>query len=285
MARPHLFRLDNDRLIPTDHTRGPWAGGGLHGGAICGAVGWASAGAVDDGSLRDVSRPPFMLTRLTTEILRPVPVEPLTVNAEVVRRGRRVLVTAARLVDAGGRPLVRASAQWVRADPYGLLLTDQAPPPARPAEVTDPAAGGLDYPRPGFNCDALELRALSGTTEEPGPGVIWVRMKVDLIQGHPNGPIELLSAVSDYGNAVGWEPSADGQPMINPDVTLQVFRYPRSEWICLQSTAHITATGVGMMETVLWDDDGPVGRSLSTMLENTGADLSGFNSGHRAEVQ
>ena len=121
-------------------------------------------------------------------------------------------------------------------------MTDSAVPP-RPVAVTDPGSADLDYPRPGFNCDVFEFRCLDGDTETPGPGVAWVRLKVALVAGQSWEPVHLLAAASDLGNALGWEPSPNGEPMVNPDVTLQLFRYPIGEWICLQSQARSTTAG------------------------------------------
>ena len=52
------------------------------------------------------------------------------------------------------------------------------------------------------------------------------------------------------------------------DLTLQLVRYPRGEWICLEAEGKATAAGIGMMETTLWDGDGRFGRVLSTTVES-----------------
>ncbi|MEL6981748.1 MAG: hypothetical protein AAFO29_04925, partial [Actinomycetota bacterium] len=151
--------------------------------------------------------------------------------------------------------------QWLR------MVGDPAVP-RRPAIVADPGASAIGYPRPGFNCDAFELRCLVGSTEEPGPGVIWARMRGSVVEGHPPTTVDRLATVADLANAVGWDQSPNDTPMINPDVTMQLLRYPRDEWICLDAKANATATGIGMMETTLWDGDGRFGRVLSTMVES-----------------
>lgn len=267
---PHLFSVAGDTLTPTDYVRGPWDPGLLHGGAVCGALGWASTTAVSatDGASE------FMLCRLTTEILRPVPLAPLRLRTSLDRCGRRSRVVSASLW-SDDRCVARSSSQWARVragaarDGAGEPVSPVDPAvPRRPATRTDPGAGEHGYPRPGFNCDVFELRCLEGSTEDPGPGVVWLRMLVDVVAGTPRDPVQVLAAASDLGNAVGWEPSPTGEPMVNPDVTLQVFRYPRGEWICLEARSRATGAGVGMMDTTLWDGDGRFGRALSTTMES-----------------
>ncbi|MEM9563483.1 MAG: thioesterase family protein [Actinomycetota bacterium] len=289
----HLFRHearpDGDVLVPTDLVRGPWDPTLLHGGAVSGALTWAivrerarlgaavtAGGGSPNGGSGAAAGDSSQLCRLTVEILRPVPVGPLAVAAETVRAGRRSQVLSAELrsgESTDGQLVARASSLWSQLRPRGRAAPVQVPVdaavPRRPTIATDPgASAAVGYPRPGFNCDVFELRCLVGSTEDPGPGVVWTRLKTGLVEGHPTGPVELLGTVADLANAVGWDRSPNGQPMINPDLTLQVLRYPRGEWVCLDARPAATAEGIGMMETTLWDGDGRFGRVLSTTVES-----------------
>ncbi|MEM7325041.1 MAG: thioesterase family protein [Actinomycetota bacterium] len=270
-APTSLFSRDGRTLIPTELVRGPWNHDQQHGGAVSGALGFA----VTEECRRAEDADSFILTRLTVEILKPVPAQPLSYRAETVRHGRRSRVIAAELL-AGDTPVARASSQWAihqTHDAAGSVLPpmDTRPDPAvprRPTEPSDPGAADVGYPRPGFNCDVFELRCLRGSTEEPGPGTVWVRMLTDLVDGVEDHPVFPLATLADLGNAVGWDWSPHGRPMINPDVTLQLFRYPVDEWVCLQSVARATGAGVGIMETRLWDGDGQFGLAISTSMES-----------------
>ncbi len=283
---PHLFEVDGDLLLPTDLVRGPWDHGLQHGGAVCGALGWAAETAVRDGATEDSAiRDPavdgdrdFVLCRLTTEILRPVPAVPLRYHASIDRAGRRTRVVSSSLWH-DQTCVARSSSQWARVAeaPVGpdnrtgtgpAVFPIDTAVPRRPAHRTDPGATDIGYPRPGFNCDVFEFRCLTGSTEDPGPGTIWVRMVVELIAGEPPTPVQVMATVADLGNAVGWEFSPSGQPMINPDLTLQMFRYPVGGWVCLESSGRAATTGIGMMETRLWDGDGQFGLVLSTTMES-----------------
>ncbi len=272
----HLFRLDGETLLPTDLVRGPWDHGLLHGGAVSGALAWSMVRGLPGGPVGDgepSADPGPQLCRLTTEILRPVPAAPLRHRSTVVRAGRRSQVVDAELL-IDDRLVARATGQWATVRPatcagHGAVGPIDAAVPRRPVVATDPgAAADVGYPRPGFNCDVFELRCLVGSTEEPGPGTVWTRMVADLVEGHRTHPVERLATVADLANAVGWHPSPSGAPMINPDLTLQLLRYPRGEWICLEAEGQATAAGIGMMETTLWDGDGRFGRVLSTTVES-----------------
>lgn len=274
----HLFRSEDGLLVPTDLVRGPWDHGLQHGGAVCGALAWVALQAIeadDPGCAppapgRGDREGSFQLCRLTTEILRPVPVTPLGHRSSVTHRGRRSRVVSAELLD-GDRPVARASAQWAAVNPAAAGRAAEAMDPAvprRPTVAHDPGAADVGYPRPGFNCDVFELRCLVGSTEDEGPGVVWARMLAGLVEGSPDHPVHALAALSDLANAVGWERSPNDAPMINADVTLQLVRYPSGPWTCLEARATASASGIGIMETTLWDGDGRFGRVLSTIVES-----------------
>lgn len=267
-----LFLRQGSTLHPTTLCRGPWDHGYLHGGAVCAAVGWAmEAAAADDGSM--------MLARMTVEIRSMVPLVGLDTEAYVVKGGKRTKVIEATLSHSG-RQLVRAVSQWVTHDPAALAAAPRAasaassPVSSRPDHAADPGATAeMNYPRPGFNCDAVELRPLRGTTEDEGPGLIWVRLRHPVVAGEPTSPSLALMTMSDLGIAVGWQRSPSGAGFINPDVTLQINRPLRGEWVLMASRVHASAAGVGFAETVLSDDDGLFGRVLQTLVE-TPAELN-----------
>ena len=244
-------------LVPTELCRGPWSHGHLHGGAVTGALGWALEGiAPGDDQL---------LARMTVEILSMVPLVPLDVRAELIKRGRRTSTGTASL-GHDGRVVARAHAQW--AAPGAAWPEPPGEVPLLPVVYSDPGASTeIDYPRPGFNCDAVELRPLSGSTEEPGPGLVWVRLRPDVVEGQRPSPLGRITALCDLGIAVGWDHAPSGASFINPDVTLQLSRYPIGDWVLFDSRSHVSSGGLGFCETRLGDEAGPFGRVLQTLVE------------------
>jgi len=76
-----FFVPDGDGFVATVSTRGPWSPTHQHGGppaALCVRA------------LERLTPPGAMLTRLTFDFLRPVPIGRLVVSAEVVRAGAKV---------------------------------------------------------------------------------------------------------------------------------------------------------------------------------------------------
>ncbi|MFN0026976.1 MAG: thioesterase family protein [Acidimicrobiales bacterium] len=267
MTNPEaLFFAHGDVLHPTALTRGPWADHGfLHGSAVCGALGWATE--------QTVGNPALALARFTVEIRSMVPCQALHTTAAVVKAGRRSQVVEAALHHEG-RVVARATSQWVAHHTDGSVggsvgaSVGASGVVARPEQASDPGAHpDMVYPRPGFNCDAVELRPIRSTTEDEGPGLIWVRLRHPVVAGQPASPTLAMMTLSDFGIAVGWQRSPAGADFINADVTLQLNRPPLGPWVLFASRVHASAAGYGFCETVLADDAGLFGRILQSLVE------------------
>lgn len=257
---PALFVPDGDRLLPTPLTRGPWDPGFLHGGAVCGLLGWALEQAGGAGEL--------VPTRMSVEIHAMVPLAPLEVTTTVTKPGRRSRVVEAA-VGHDGRRLARAASQWVApvsGERPDVPAAAEVPP--RPAEAARPwESADFDYPRPGFNCDAVELRSVEGSTETAGPGMIWARVRQPVVAGTELSGWQRAAVLSDFAIAVGWEDSPSGQAFINPDVTLQLLRPPAGEWVLLESRVTATPGGGAWCRAQLFDDAGLCGIVLESLVE------------------
>jgi acyl-coenzyme A thioesterase PaaI-like protein len=250
-------------VTATELTRGPWATGVMHGGAICGLLGWAVESALQ--------RPDLVCTRLTVEILSGIPIESFEVTATIVKGGKRTAVVESQLMHHG-RMLARASSQW-------LLPNDDAVPPMaevppRPTLKADPGAHpDMEYPRPGFNADATEQRIITGSTEEPGPGLIWLQLSHPLVEGETTTPFAHIATLSDLGAAVGWDTSPDfrgdgsAASFINTDVTLQLLRRPVGNWALFESGTVQAGNGLACCRSTLHDDAGLLGWVLQSQLE------------------
>jgi hypothetical protein len=97
----------------TELTRGPWDPAGQHAGPLAALLARAIQRCVG----LDPDPAGRLVGRITFEIMRPVPIATLSVEADVVRPGRRVDMVSASLRDAGsGEELVRARG-WLRCRP------------------------------------------------------------------------------------------------------------------------------------------------------------------------
>ncbi|MGB2710551.1 MAG: acyl-CoA thioesterase domain-containing protein, partial [Conexibacter sp.] len=79
-----------DRFAPTERARGPWDPGAQHGGAPAALLARALERVDGVG--------PMAIVRVTYELLRPVPLTPLSVRTQVTRPGRRVQIVEASLL-------------------------------------------------------------------------------------------------------------------------------------------------------------------------------------------
>jgi hypothetical protein len=243
--------LGGGRFAATPHTSGPWDPRHQHAGPPAALLGRALE--------RCEPRDGTLLSRLTFEILGPVPVGEVEVDARVVRPGRTVELLEAEL-RAAGRPAMTARA-WrmpgAQAPSAGL---DAVPaPPPRPREATPPP-GGFGYG------EAVEMRFARGAWREPGPAAVWTRMRVALVPDEPPSPLQRVLAVADSANGVSAVMPWEEWLFINLDLTVHVQREPRGEWICLDAATTIAEGGAGVARSVLSDDDGPVAYGAQSLL-------------------
>lgn len=254
MSTTALFEPRADRFVAHPMTRGPWDEGSQHGGAPA---------ALLMRALESLPRPDGLaFARVTYELLRPVPVGEVALQASVVRPGRRVQLLEASLSSAEGVEVVRARALQVARSQTGGADTGLGTPPpgpeqARPSELV---------PRfsPMFAPDALEIRFASGRFGG-GASTGWFRLRVPLVAGEQPSPLQRLAAAADFGNGISAPLSWDDYVFINPDLTVYIEREPESEWIALQSTTRLAPRGVGVAESVLYDQRGRVGRATQAL--------------------
>ena len=95
-----IFRVDGANVVTSPHAAGPWDPNMQHGGAPASLVVWAAE--------RIPTAAPMQIARATIDLMRPVPVAPLTIETEVLREGRKIQLCAVRLY-AGGTLTVGAT--------------------------------------------------------------------------------------------------------------------------------------------------------------------------------
>ena len=251
-----LFIRIDDNIQATELTRGPWSHGVMHGGPICGLLAWAIENRL--------GRDDLVCSRLTVEILSGVPVEELETSSAIIKNGKRTAVVESS-ISQNGKVLARATSQWL-SPPEKLQASSESMADI-PSERADPGAHpDVDYPRPGFNADAVDLRVIKGSTEEPGPGLIWIRLDHPLVAGESPSKFQQISTLCDLGAAVGWENSDDDQPFINSDVTMQLLRSPESEWVLFDSSVHRVSNNLACCMTTLMDPKGLLGWVMQSQI-------------------
>ena len=78
--------------------------------------------------------------------------------------------------------------------------------------------------------------------------------------------IDLAFAAGDFGNGIAPAVSWEEHVFINPDLTVYLEREPEGEWVALQSETRVLAGSVAVAQSVLWDQQGRIGRATQALL-------------------
>jgi Thioesterase-like superfamily len=247
-----FFSQDGERFVPSEATRGPWDPDAQHAGPPAALLGRALECCEPREGVR--------LGRITFEILRPVPLAPLSVEARVARPGRSVELLEGAVFGPEGE-LMRARAWRLQAGDVSLDAPEDAPPPGpeRGAE-RDFFSTGQDV---GYHT-AMEYRFVKGAFLEPGPATVWMRMRVPLVEGEEPSPVQRVLIAADSGNGVSAALDWRSHLFINTDLSVHLLRPPAGEWVCLDAVTHVD--GLGLSDTALWDEGGRIGRAAQTLL-------------------
>jgi len=248
-----VFHRDGVRYVPTQLARGPWDPNAQHGGP-------AAALLAREVEQHEVG-PPAHVARMTVELLRPVPMQPIEIRARTLRPGKKVQLVEASVL-AGGTEVVRATALRIRqadvefADAPDDRLTPG--PGTRRERFED--LGDLNF---GF---AMEMSMARGEFGVPGPAAVWFRLAVPVVAGEETTPLMRVAAAADFGNGISGAVTWDDHLFINPDLTIYLHRLPAGEWIGLDAITWPTHEGVGVADTALYDERGRIGRSVQALL-------------------
>jgi hypothetical protein len=250
-----VYELSGMRAVSTHYAIGPWTPTTQHGAAPASLVAW----------LADTmeSRQPMQVARLSIDLLRPVPVAPLSIETEIIREGRKIQVASIRLL-AEETEIVRATVLRVRVD-NSLQL-------AGVAELE------FDHAGPEAGCEPSDLRGLGSpflsgismrTLKADGKrrrGATWHRADRPVIAGLPNSPLMCAAITADFcnGNSVPLDPRA--WSFINADLTLSLSRVPVGEWILLDAESCVGPAGTGVAFARLADRQGYFGRAVQSLV-------------------
>ncbi len=247
------------RYRATEHTAGPWDPRHQHGGPptalLARAVQRLAAGP---------SR--GLLARISAEILAPVPVADVLVQARVERPGRKVAWCSATLSAATAPevPLVRLHAWVLRRREEAVSL-----PPGAVASALPPGPGQVrprpDGSIPGY-LDAVEWAWVAGGFQQPGPATVWAQLKVGVVEAEVPDGVQRMVAVADSGSGISSVADPRRLRFVNTDLTVHLHREPIGEAVSMSSVSTLDPLGVGMAVTRLGDAQGAVGVGAQTLF-------------------
>jgi hypothetical protein len=250
-----FYEPDGNRFLSSELTRGPWDPDFQHAGPPAALLGRAVE------RLEEAEE--FQVARITFEIMRAVPIAPLRAEARITRPGRRVQLVEGVLADDEGE-VMRATAWRLRTAPVELPDLPRQGEPPRP-EAAEPGGFIATGQEVGYH-SAMEYRFLKGAFTELGPAKVWMRMRHPLVAGEEPSPLQRVLTAADSGNGVSVTLDWTRYLFINVDLSVHLERMPVGEWICLDAVTRPHPNGVGIADTLLLDERGPIGRGLQSLL-------------------
>jgi hypothetical protein len=254
--------LGEGRFLSTQLPRGPWNPAHQHAGPPTALV----AGCIETAARQ---RGFGLVTRLTANLLRPVPLGELRVEVTEDYIGKSAGHFAATL-HAGDTLLARFTA-LARAEVLQSLPSNlpghgaSAPQMPRTPDASDPAQFPFADGQPGY-ADLVEIREAQGKNFA-GPCAVWFRLRHALVQGEIPSPLQRVAVAADSGNGISavldWR---RGDVFINFDLSIHLARAPRGEWIGLDARTLLGGDGGGLAESALYDAGGCIGHAAQSLM-------------------
>lgn len=250
-----IYRVDGNRVEVSPNAAGPWDPRMQHGSAPAGLAVWAAEA---------IPTPvPMRIARVTIDLMRPVPLQPLTLAREVLREGRKIQLCEVRLL-ADGVVVASASVLKIRSQTLPLPgdiidLPVELPGPDRSREET------ALFSTSAF-VGGMSVRSARGKFGVKGPGAIWYRVERPLVEGA--GVSQAMRAViaADFCNATSAALDFREWIFINADLTVSMTREPIGEWVLLDADCWIGPDGAGLALARLADSKGYFGRAAQSLV-------------------
>jgi Thioesterase-like superfamily len=250
-----IFRVDGNKVVTSPDAAGPWHPQMQHGSAPAALVVWAA---------EHLPTPvPMDIARVTIDLMRPVPVAPLTIESEILREGRKIQLSAVRL-SADGTVVVAASVLRIKTQAQALPPEIADVPlqfPGPDQSMVEPA----DHAGSPFT-KCISMRAARGRFGMVGPGAIWFRVDRPLIAGSPVSQAMRAVVAADFSNGTSSALDFREWTFINADLTVNLARQPVGEWILLDGESWIGPDGAGLAMSRLADERGYFGRAVQSLV-------------------
>ncbi len=257
----YFSRSGPDRFVPTAHVGGAWAPNEQH---IAPAFGLLCHAVEQDRDRRRADG--LLLSRLSYDILGPLPLEEVAVTVSVQRPGRTVELVEAEL-SCAGRVGVRLRA-WLQRPERTEELAGTELPAMPPRDLLPRVASSEIWPGGFIASLDVHRRLLT-----PGRGQVWVHTDVQLIAGEEVSPTASAVGLLDVANGLSVRADPSKVFFPNVDLTAHLVRRPAGEWIGLDTTVTFGPDGLGLTSTVIHDLDGPLGALQQALTVRPRADL------------
>jgi hypothetical protein len=250
-----IYRVDDATVETSAFAGGPWDPKLQHGAAPSSLICWA---------VENLPSPvPMRVARLTVDLMRPVPVAPLTVATEVLREGRKIQLVSVRLL-AGTTEVVRATALRIRIEPREMPAIASGPALALPLPELCPPPEFFARETPFLT--GIEMRVAKGGFRIPGPAAVWYRATRPLVDGAAISPLMRAVIAADFCNGTSSVFDMSDWTFINADLSVSLGREPVGDWILLDAETWVGPDSVGIAAARLADTEGYFGRAVQSVI-------------------
>lgn len=206
------------------------------------------------------------IARLTASLFRPIPIAELSIEVEVDYAGRNSAHLSAHLYGEG-KEVARFTvlAQREIEQPVSAGLPGHPLPKApRSPDESAPARPPFERRHLGY-FDLVEVRVAAGTFFA-GPSAIWFRLNHPIVAGEVPSVYQRVAVAADSGNGISAVLDLRRFLFVNSDLTINLLRRPRGEWVCLEARTLLGDEGSGLAESVLYDSAGVIGRATQSLF-------------------
>jgi hypothetical protein len=192
------------------------------------------------------------VARITVDIYRPVPFQPIATSCRIVKDGRRMQIVEADIIVAD-QPLARATALRVRVG-----QSPPAPPPQHSRPLPE-AAGDRPLNRAVAAGCPIETRMVTGSYRESGPGSFWSRANSDIIEGEETSPLARVVMAADMASGPSSIVPATHWSYANIDLTIYLTRSLVGPWVFIDTQTFSAGDSTAVVNSSIGDREGQLG--------------------------
>ena len=248
----------------TRWTVGPWSPKLQHGGPPAALL----TKAIEDAA-KSFNCP--LVTRMTFLLFKPIPVIPLRVSVEPIRKGKNVTHLQASLFDASkdeNNELFRAVALCTRDACFKEHAPAAAPehqtplPPKLPSRADAKKTTLASMSENGYS-DSLDIYNVAGEHGN-GPTTHWAKSKVDLVEGEATSPMQDVLILADSAGGLSFYVDFMSVSFLNADMTINFLRTGdrgielEDRFVGMEARTDLAPTqGTGLARATMFDRHGP----------------------------
>ncbi|MGH1372087.1 MAG: acyl-CoA thioesterase domain-containing protein [Cellvibrionaceae bacterium] len=264
----YFFNQDDDVFTPQAAAGSPWSNTMQHGGPV---------NAMITMPIEKIAEEICMdVTRLTIDILKPVPMKPVKVKSHFLRKGGKMaVVDTVMTVEGSDEPVASGRAVLLKAQQGLSPVFDVAAslPETRDSIASEPwipkeMAAGLP---PGLH----NLIRFHPSTNKERP-VFWINGDANMLQGRAMTSLEQCATTADMTTVLAARmrvlqegiasPAAMG--LMNTNTTIHFSRPPVGEWFAFTDHFIEVTDGYGIAECAIYDEQGCIGRVAQNLIVN-----------------